>query len=105
MERGLRPPLPSPVVTLLVFSTLSSLTLPMSWSKLNADRQPGESFGGAMSRIYSKIGFAGLWNGLPVRIVMIGTLTGLQWMIYDSFKIFMGLPTTGGGDDKKTAKT
>ncbi|KAJ9500609.1 Cu/Pi carrier [Exophiala xenobiotica] len=74
-------------------------------SKLNADRAPGESFGGALSRIYSKIGFAGLWNGLPVRIVMIGTLTGLQWMIYDSFKIFMGLPTTGGGDDKKTAKT
>ncbi len=26
----------------------------------------------------------GLWNGLPVRIVMIGTLTGLQWMIYVS---------------------
>jgi hypothetical protein len=22
-------------------------------------------------------------------------------MIYDAFKIFMGLPTTGGGDDKK----
>jgi len=32
---------------------------------------------------------------------MIGTLTGLQWMIYDSFKIFMGLPTTGGGGDVK----
>jgi hypothetical protein len=31
-----------------------------------------------------------------ISIVMIGTLTGLQWMIYDSFKIFMGLPTTGG---------
>lgn len=58
-------------------------------SKLNADRQPGETFGGAMSRIYSRIGFGGLWNGLPVRIVMIGTLTGLQWMIYDYFKIFM----------------
>jgi solute carrier family 25 (mitochondrial phosphate transporter), member 3 len=39
-------------------------------SKLNADgRAPGESFGGAMSRIYAKIGFGGLWNGLPVRIV------------------------------------
>lgn len=38
-------------------------------SKLNADRAPGESFGGAMSRTYSKIGFGGLWNGLPVRIV------------------------------------
>ncbi|KAE8382816.1 mitochondrial carrier domain-containing protein [Aspergillus bertholletiae] len=66
-------------------------------SKLNANRQPGEAFGAAMGRIYKEIGFAGLWNGLPVRIVMIGTLTGLQWMIYDSFKIFMGLPTTGGG--------
>ena len=28
-----------------------------------------------MGRIYSNIGFVGLWNGLPVRIVMIGTLT------------------------------
>ena len=72
-------------------------------SKLNADRAPGEAFGAAMSRIYGKIGFTGLWNGLPVRIVMIGTLTGLQWMIYDSFKIFMGLPTTGGGGGKKSA--
>lgn len=70
-------------------------------SKLNADRQPGESFGGAMSRIYGKIGFGGLWNGLPVRIVMIGTLTGLQWMIYDACKIFFGLPTTGGGNEQK----
>lgn len=65
-------------------------------SKLNAERESGEAFGAAMKRIYGKIGFAGLWNGLPVRIVMIGTLTGLQWMIYDYFKIFMGLPTTGG---------
>jgi hypothetical protein len=38
-----------------------------------------------MGRIYKEIGFGGLWNGLPVRIVMIGTLTGLQWMIYVSF--------------------
>ncbi|KAH8891991.1 mitochondrial phosphate carrier protein 2 [Thozetella sp. PMI_491] len=65
-------------------------------SKLNAYRQPGEAFGAVTSRIYKDIGFRGLWNGLPVRIVMIGTLTGLQWMIYDYFKIFMGLPTTGG---------
>jgi solute carrier family 25 phosphate transporter 3 len=28
---------------------------------------------------------------------MIGTLTGLQWWIYDSFKTAMGLATTGGG--------
>ena len=43
-------------------------------SKLNASRQPGEAFGAAMGRIYRDIGFSGLWNGLPVRIVMIGTL-------------------------------
>ncbi|ETN37322.1 uncharacterized protein HMPREF1541_08313 [Cyphellophora europaea CBS 101466] len=73
-------------------------------SKLNANRQQGEAFGAAMGRIYKDIGFSGLWNGLPVRIVMIGTLTGLQWMIYDSFKIFVGLPTTGGGGEKKEAK-
>ncbi|KAF1997612.1 mitochondrial carrier [Amniculicola lignicola CBS 123094] len=70
-------------------------------SKLNSNRQAGEGVGAATSRIYKDIGFGGLWNGLPVRIVMIGTLTGLQWMIYDYFKIFMGLPTTGGAAPEK----
>ena len=60
-------------------------------SKLNASRQAGEGFGAAVGRIYKDIGFGGLWNGLPVRIVMVGTLTGLQWMIYDSYKIYMGV--------------
>ena len=36
-------------------------------SKLNTNRQAGESFGAATSRIYKDIGFGGLWNGLPVR--------------------------------------
>ena len=57
-------------------------------SKLNAQRQPGEAFGAAMGRIYKDIGFGGLWNGLVIRIFMIGTLTCLrkynlfccQWM-------------------------
>ncbi|KAL1985061.1 hypothetical protein VTN96DRAFT_8296 [Rasamsonia emersonii] len=65
-------------------------------SKLNADRKAGESAMTAVSRIYGNIGFTGLWNGLAVRIVMLGTLTGFQWLIYDSFKVFLGLPTTGG---------
>ncbi|XP_020889013.1 mitochondrial phosphate carrier protein 3, mitochondrial [Arabidopsis lyrata subsp. lyrata] len=44
-----------------------------------------------------KIGLLGLFTrGLPLRIVMIGTLTGAQWGIYDAFKVFVGLPTTGG---------
>ena len=83
-------------------------------SKLNANRQPGEAFGAAIGRIYKDIGFGGLWNGLVLRIFMIGTLTSLreihtliqagfriltwtiEWGIYDSFKIYMGFPTTGG---------
>lgn len=64
-------------------------------SKINNDRKSGESMVGASKRIYQKIGFGGLWNGLMVRIVMIGTLTSFQWLIYDSFKVKVGLPTTG----------
>lgn len=36
------------------------------------------------------------FNGLGPRILMIGTLTGLQWWIYDSFKTAFGLGTSGG---------
>jgi len=65
-------------------------------SKLNSDRKAGESAMAAISRIYGNIGLKGLFNGLGVRIIMIGTLTGAQWLIYDSFKVYLGLPTTGG---------
>jgi len=65
-------------------------------SKLNSERKAGEGAGAAMSRVYRNIGFMGLWNGLSTRIVMIGTLTAFQWLIYDSFKLELGLPTTGG---------
>jgi solute carrier family 25 (mitochondrial phosphate transporter), member 3 len=65
-------------------------------SKLNSERKAGEGAGKAIGRIYGNIGFMGLWNGLPVRIFMIGTLTAFQWLIYDSFKVAMGFPTTGG---------
>ena len=52
--------------------------------------------GGTAGSIYKEIGFGGLWNGLGARIFMIGTLTGLQWWIYDGFKTAVGLQTTGG---------
>ncbi|KAM5490052.1 Cu/Pi carrier [Microsporum canis] len=53
-------------------------------SKLNASRLPGEAFGIATGRIYKQIGFMGLWNGLPVRIVMVGTLLRLVQDYYGS---------------------
>lgn len=30
-------------------------------------------------------------RGLPLRIFMIGTLTGAQWVIYDAVKVLAGL--------------
>ena len=66
-------------------------------SKLNNIKSEGnQGIGSAVSKIYADIGFAGLWRGLSTRILMVGTLTGLQWWIYDGFKTAVGLQTTGG---------
>lgn len=55
-------------------------------SKLNNEK--GLTIGAAIKRT----GFAGLWKGLGPRIVMIGTLTALQWFIYDTVKVVLSLP-------------
>lgn len=39
-----------------------------------------------------ELGMRGLWAGLGPRIIMIGTLTALQWFIYDTVKVVMRLP-------------
>ena len=36
--------------------------------------------------------YAGMWKGLGPRILMIGTLTALQWFIYDTTKVVLRLP-------------
>lgn len=64
-------------------------------SKINSIKS-ADSTGTKAKKIYADIGFAGLWRGLTTRIVMIGTLTGLQWWIYDSFKVATGLQASGG---------
>lgn len=57
--------------------------------------------GATVGDAVKKMGLMALFTrGLPLRIVMIGTLTGAQWGIYDSFKVFVGLPTTGGVEKK-----
>lgn len=55
-------------------------------SKLNQDR------GSTAVEAAKKLGFAGLWKGLTPRIIMIGTLTALQWFIYDAVKVYLNLP-------------
>lgn len=43
--------------------------------------------GSTMGSLIKEIGWTKLFlNGLPLRIVMVGTLTGLQWGIYDAYK-------------------
>ncbi|KAI8823718.1 putative mitochondrial carrier family [Fimicolochytrium jonesii] len=42
-----------------------------------------------------------LTGGLGTRVLMIGTLTGMQWWIYDSLKTAMGMGTTGGASPVK----
>ncbi|MBS1889789.1 MAG: hypothetical protein JST59_00720 [Actinobacteria bacterium] len=66
-------------------------------SKLYSKGKEAGSLGEKIGKIYGEIGFRGLWAGLVTRIIMIGTLTGLQWWIYDTFKTAVGLATTGGG--------
>ncbi|KAH9578211.1 Mitochondrial substrate/solute carrier [Trypanosoma melophagium] len=46
--------------------------------------------------ILGDLGWRGLWKGIGPRILMVGALTAMQWMLYDTFKVLVGLPTTGG---------
>jgi len=52
------------------------------------NKTPGASAG----QVAKDLGFKGLWAGLGPRIIMIGTLTALQWFIYDSVKVALRLP-------------
>lgn len=69
-------------------------------SKINQLKMEGGLFT-KMGAIYSGtptvpgIGFSGLWKGFWPRVVMIGTLTGLQWFIYGAYKVSVGLPAPG----------
>jgi solute carrier family 25 phosphate transporter 3 len=61
-----------------------------------------ENKGKSIGTIASEVGIANLaTKGLGTRILMIGTLTGLQWWIYDSFKTVFGMGTSGGAPAKK----
>lgn len=62
-------------------------------SQLSKSSNSGKNF----VQIINEVGMMNLCTkGLPTRIFMIGTLTSLQWWIYDTFKTYMGLGTTGG---------
>lgn len=55
-------------------------------SKLNQEK------GATALQVAKKLGFAAMWKGIGPRIVMIGTLTALQWFIYDFVKVALRMP-------------
>jgi len=62
-------------------------------SQLGKASNKGKSLG----TIANEVGLKNLaTKGLGTRVLMVGTLTGLQWWIYDTFKTVCGLGTTGG---------
>lgn len=69
-----------------VFCALVSHPADTIVSKLNQDA--GSNFVDAAK----KLGLLGMWKGLAPRIIMIGTLTALQWFIYDSVKVYFKMP-------------
>jgi len=52
------------------------------------NKSPEKSAG----QILNELGPKGVWKGLGARIIMIGTLTALQWFIYDGVKVALHLP-------------
>ncbi|XP_067914852.1 solute carrier family 25 member 3b isoform X2 [Heterodontus francisci] len=48
--------------------------------------------GSSALQVLKRLGPLGVWKGLIARIIMIGTLTALQWFIYDSVKVYFRLP-------------
>nr|XP_034833328.1 phosphate carrier protein, mitochondrial-like [Maniola hyperantus] len=67
-------------------------------SKLNKD--PSATIGS----IIGEVGMLGIWRGLVARIIMIGTLTGLQWFVYDAFKVYTGMPRPPPADMPESLK-
>jgi len=66
-------------------------------SQMGKSANKGKSFGQIASEQGAKKLFT---KGLGTRVLMIGTLTGLQWWIYDTWKTTMGMGTTGGAVKK-----
>ncbi|EAA08862.4 AGAP003586-PA [Anopheles gambiae str. PEST] len=69
-----------------VFCAIVSHPADVVVSKLN------QAKGSSAIDVAKQLGFMGMWNGLMPRIIMIGTLTALQWFIYDGVKVALSIP-------------
>ncbi|XP_036329697.1 phosphate carrier protein, mitochondrial-like [Rhagoletis pomonella] len=69
-----------------VFCAIVSHPADVVVSKLN------QAKGSSALDVAKSLGFMGMWGGLGPRILMIGTLTALQWFIYDGVKVALRIP-------------
>lgn len=64
-------------------------------SKVNkAKKSPGQSTIGLLAQLAKQLGFVGSFTGLPTRLIMVGTLTSLQFGIYGTLKKSLGCGPT-----------
>ena len=62
-------------------------------SKVNKTKKaPGQSTLGLLTQLAGQLGFRGSFAGLPTRLVMVGSLTSLQFTIYGSLKRALNCP-------------
>ncbi|GET85762.1 phosphate carrier protein, mitochondrial precursor-like protein [Leishmania tarentolae] len=89
-------------------STLTSSALPplantlpgTSCSNVGHGRG-GTAHAGAMHgvlEVVRELRWSGIWKGLAPRLLMVAMLTALQWVTYDGFKVWTGLPTSGDAE-------
>jgi len=69
-------------------------------SRVNMQRKAGTA-PPSVTSIIRELGFMGLWKGIGIRCVMVGTISGGMFLIYDSVKVLTGLPTTQNIGQKK----
>lgn len=69
-----------------VFCAIVSHPADTMVSKLN------QNPGAGVVNVAKNLGWKAMWKGLGTRIIMIGTLTALQWFIYDTVKVVLRLP-------------
>jgi len=70
-------------------------------SRINMARKAGAA-PPSFASVIKETGFSGLWRGIGIRCVMVGSISALMFLIYDSVKVMSGIPpTTGLGEGKK----
>eukprot|EP01089_Gocevia_fonbrunei_P013796 TRINITY_DN361_c0_g1_i5.p1 TRINITY_DN361_c0_g1~~TRINITY_DN361_c0_g1_i5.p1 ORF type:complete len:313 (+),score=18.51 TRINITY_DN361_c0_g1_i5:137-1075(+) len=78
-----------------VLSSLASQPGDTILSRINMAAKTGQGRR-SVSSVYSEIGFRGLWLGTGARCVFTGLLSAAIFLVYDSTKVLVGLPTSSG---------